>query len=95
MEGPLQIVCLQSPIGSVVFLSGTFWALGQVYDMSGDVLYEQKCLTENSKWFGQFHRSCRQLRFEVAGLYFVDPTMSLTIGSFVLENVANMLMLRA
>ena len=95
MDGPVQILNLNNTIGNLVFLVVAFRALGQVYAKSVDVFLQQKHLVGGNKWFRRFLRSCWPLRFEIANLYFVDPPMSLTMGSFILENVANMLMLGA
>ena len=73
---------LNYAIGLVVFLGVTFKALGKMYDTSEEVL-----------WFRRFHRSCPPLKIQVAGMYFVDLPMTLTMGSFVIENVANILIL--
>ena len=93
MEGPLRIASLNGAIGYLVYLTVAFRALGKVYGKSEEVLVKQKSLTGEDKCFRRFIRSCRPLRFEIAHLYFVDPPMTLTMNSFVLENVANMLML--
>ena len=95
MNGILQILNLNCTIGLLVFLTFTFRALGQVFAESQSVLMTQKSFRGGDKWFRRFLRSCRPLRFEIARLYFVDPPMSLTMGSFVLENVANLLLLAA
>ena len=95
MRGILQILNLNSIAGLLVFLTFTFWALGQVFAKSQSALMTQKSVRGGDKWFRRFLQSCRPLRFEIAHLYFVDPLMSLTMGSFVLENVANLLILAA
>lgn len=93
MTGLLQIFNLSCAVGDLFFLTFTFRALGQVFAESQGVLVTQKSFTGGDKWLRRFLRSCRPLRFEIAHLYFVDPPMTLTMGSFVLENVANLLML--
>ena len=79
-----------------IFLGVLFKAYGQVFEKSGEVLQlpRQMAFIE-AKWFESFHRSCWPLKFDIAGLYFVDMGMSLTMGSFVAQNVANMLLLGA
>ena len=79
-------------IGLVVFLGVTFKALGKIYDTSEQALYRNRKQLDE-KWFRRFHRSCPPLKIQVAGMYFVDLPMTLTMGSFVIENVANMLIL--
>ena len=95
MDGPLRLLNLNNTIGNLVFLLVTFRALGQIYEKSGYMLLKHRRLIRGNKWFRRFLWSCWPLRFEIANLYFVDPPMSLTMGSFILENVANMLMLGA
>ena len=94
MEGELRMLNLNCSILCVSFLGGLFRALGQVYEKSGEVLLLHST-GNGDKWLRRFHRSCRPLRVEIAGLYFVDPAMSLTMGSFVAENVGNLLILAA
>ena len=95
MEGELRILHLNNTYGNVLFLVVLFKVLGKVYERSGATLLKQKSLMGRVKWFRRHHRSCWPLQFEVAGLYYVDPGMSLTMGSFVVQNVANMLILGA
>ena len=92
MDGLLQIFNFNCAIGCLIFLTLTFRALGQVFAESENRLMAQKRVMGRDKWFRRFLRSCRPLRFEIAHLYSVDPLMSLTMGSFVLQNVANLLM---
>ena len=91
-DGLLQILYLNCAIANVVYLSATFRALGQAFEESRLVLLEQRSGRGSDKWARRLLRSCRSLRFEIAHLYFIDPPMSLTMGSFVLQNVANLLM---
>ena len=93
MEGYLRVFSLNCSIGYIIFLAVGFRAFGQVYETSQDVLC-QKRKQVGDKWFRRLHRSCRPLKIQVAGMYFVDLPMSLTMGSFVIENVVNMLILR-
>ena len=86
--------CYDWVTGFVVFLAGAFRALGQVFAESGDALMTQKQAAGGDKWLRQFLRSCRPLRFEIAHLYVVDPPLLLTMGSFVVENLANLLMVK-
>ena len=95
MEGELRILHVNNTYANVGLLVVTFKVLGKVYQKSGDALLKQKRLMGRVKWFRKYYRSCRPLKFEVAGLYFVDLGMSLTMGSFVVQNVANMLILGA
>ena len=92
MNGYIRIVNLNVAFSDTYFLWVTFKALGQMYVQSNEVLVQQK-RRMGDKWFRRFHRSCPPLKFQVAGLYFADPPMCLTAGYFVLENVANMLMI--
>ena len=89
-DGYIRIFNLNTTIGTVIFLSVFFQALGKVYEESTEVLAERKYLV-NDKWIRRFHRSCRPLNIQVPGMYFVDLQMSLTMGSFVIQNVVNML----
>ena len=93
MNGYIRIFNLNVAIGYVVSLAVLFRALGEVYDKSGKVLLQRKNMLHD-KWFRVFLRSCRPLKFVVAGLYFVEPPVSLTMGSFVLQNLANLLILK-
>ena len=78
------------------FLGVLFKAYGDVYEQSGEVLrLPRKMAFIEAKWFKCFQRSCWPLKFEIAGFYFADIGMSLTMGSFVAQNVANMLLLGA
>ena len=94
MNGYLRVFNLSVAAGYVGFLIVFFKALGEVYDKSEKVLLKQRSMPHD-KWFRRFLLSCKPLKFEVAGLYFVDPPMSLTMGSFVIQNVANMLILKS
>ena len=94
-DGLLWILNLNCAIGNLIFLILAFRALGRVYMVSGHVLRKHKRFMGRDKWFRRFLWSCWALRFEIAHLYFVDPPMSLTMGSLVLEKVANMLVLGA
>ena len=91
-SGLVRMFNLNAAIGFDVFLAVTFKALGEVYEKSKDVLIRERKML-NDKWFRRFHRSFWPLKFEVGGLYFVDPLMSLTMGSFVVLNVTNLLIL--
>ena len=91
-DGYIRAYNFTCAIGFVIFLSITFKALGQVYEKSTEVLSERKYLVKD-KWFKRFHRSCRPLKIQIAGMYFVDVPMCLTMGSFVIQNVVNMLIL--
>ena len=91
-EGELRFVHLNNTYGNVIFLIVLFKALGQVYENSTNLLLKEKGILGRAKWFRKFHRSCWPLKFEMAGLYFVDPGMSLTMGSFVVQNVVNMIL---
>ena len=92
MNGFMRVLTGNSALGYVVFLVVFFKALGGVLDQSEKLLLKRRN-NINNKWFKRFHRSCWPLKFEIAGLYFVDPPMSLTMGSFVIQNVVNMLIL--
>ena len=94
MNGIIRVFNGNSAICYVVFLVIFFKALGDVYDLSEKTVGQQKRNMGN-KWFRRFHRTCWPLKYEIAGMYFVDPPMSLTMASFVLENVVNMLILGA
>ena len=93
MDGHMRAYNMNCTTGFVVFLAVTFKALGQVYEKSEEILWQQKNLLAG-KLFRRFHRSCRPLKIQVAGIYFMDLPMSLTMGSFVMENVANILILK-
>ena len=88
--GYMRLLHGNSTLCYIVFLVVVFRILGQVFDLSEKVLAQQK-REVGHRWFRQFHRSCRPLKFEIAGLYYVDPPMSLTMGSFVIQNVVNLL----
>lgn len=92
MDGLIRVLNVNAAMTCLAFLAIAFKALGEVYERSIQVLLQQRVVT-GSKWFRRFHRSCSALKFQVAGLYFVDSPMSLTMGSFVIQNVANMLIL--
>ena len=94
MDGFMRVFALNCAINYVIFLAVSFKAFAQVYEMSQEVLsHKRKQLGD--KWFRRFHRSCGALKIQVAGLYFVDLSMCLTMGSFVIENVVNMLILKS
>ena len=95
MDGLLQIFNFNCAIGCLIFLIFTFRELGELFATSENTLMTQKRVMGRDKWVRRFLRSSRPLRFEIAHLYFVDPPMSLTMGSFVVQNVANLLMLAA
>ena len=94
MDGYMRVFSLNCAIGYVISLAVGFKAFGQVYEKSEEVLSHKRTQL-GGKWFRRFHRSCRPLKIQVAGLYFVDPPMCLTMGSFVIQNVANMLVLKS
>ena len=91
-NGYIRAFCLNNAVAIVVFLTVTFKALGQVYEESLEVLCQKRSQLVD-KCFRRFHRSCRPLKIQVAGMYFADLGMCLTMGSFVIENVANILIL--
>ena len=94
MDGYMRVFCLNCAIGYTISLAIGFKALGQLYEESQKMLCHKRKQRGN-KWFRRFHKSCRPLKIRVAGLYFVDPPMALTMGSFVIQNVANMLVLKS
>ena len=91
-NGYIRAFSLKNAIAIVVFLTVTFKALGQVYEESQEVLRQKRSLL-GDKWFRRFHRSCRPLKIQVGGMYFAELGMCLTMRSFVIENVANILIL--
>ena len=92
MNGYMRLLNGTRALCYVGFLVVFFRSLGEVLDSSEQVLAQQK-RNRSDKWFRQFHRSCWALKFEIGGLYFADPPMLLTMVSFVIQNVVNMLML--
>ena len=92
MDGLIRVLNLKAATTCLVFLAVAFKALAEVYERSVKALLQQRRRMAD-KWFRRFHRSCAALKFEVAGMYFVDSPMCLTMGSFVIINVANMLIL--
>lgn len=96
MEGITRLLSLSAAMFSIGFLGVLFKVYGQVWAGSRAVLMaRRKGIPREEKWFRAFHRSCQPLKFDIAGLYFVDPGMSLTLGSFVVQNMANLLILGA
>ena len=94
MDGYMKVFNLNAAICYTISLAIGFKELGQLYEESQKMLCHKRKQRGN-KWFRRFHnRSCRPLKIRVAGLYFVDPPMSLSMGSFVIQNVANMLVLK-
>ena len=92
MNGYMRLLNGTRAVCYVGFLIVFFRSLGQVFDLSEQVLAQRR-RSRGDKWLKRFHRSCWPLKFEIGGLYFADPPMSLTMGSFVVQNVVNMLML--
>ena len=92
MNGYVRVINFNCAAGFLVFLAVTFKALGEIYEKSEEALARQKKVRKN-KWFRRFHRSCLPLKIQVAGIYFIDSPMSLTMFSFIIQNVANMLIL--
>ena len=94
MEGLFRIFNFNAATTLLIFLAVAFKALGAVYKKSVEELFQHRRVL-NNKWFRRFGRSCRPLKLEIGGLYFVDSPMSLTMGSFVIQNVANLLTFEA
>ena len=93
-ERELRLFNLNVVFLGITFLAVLFKTYGKVFEKSERVLLDRK-VALGDKWFRRFHRSCRPLTFEIGGLYFVDPGLSLTVGSFVAQSVAGMLILGA
>ena len=96
MNGIIQLFSVNVAVLGVGFLAMVFRLYGDVWEASRDTLQRRKFVLperRNAKWFRAFHRSCQPLRFEIAGLYYADPGMSLTLGLFAAQNVANLLIL--
>ena len=89
-NGYIRAYSLNCAVSIIVFLIITFKALGLVFEESQKMLSKKRNQL-GDKWFRRFHRSCRPLKIQVGGIYFVDLGMCLTMGSFVIENVANIL----
>ena len=85
MDGAIRAINLNGASGFIAFLAVFFKALGQVYEESRRVLHQQRNLVAGDKWFRRFRQSGRPIKFEAAGMYFVDPPMSLTMASFVAQ----------
>ena len=94
MDGFIRVINFNCAVGFLVFLTVAFKALGEIYEKSEEALAQQKKMLKN-RWFRRFHRSCWPLKMQVAGMYFIDSPMSLTMYSFIIINVANMLILGA
>ena len=94
LNGYIRICNLNAAVGYLIFLTVAFKALGEVYERSVKELLQHGEMMSD-KWFRRLRRSCPPLKFQVAGMYFVDSPMSLAMGSFVIQNVANMLILGA
>ena len=72
-----------------------FRALGGIHETLAETLSTARFMRGNP-WFRRFVvknfiRSCAPLRFNVAGFYYVDKGMSLTIAAIILENTVNLL----
>ena len=97
-EGVIRLFNLNISVLGVGFLAVLFRAYGQVWEASRKTLERRKFVLQqrqDAKWFKAFHRSCQPLRFEIGGLYYADPGMSLTLALFASQNVANLLILGA
>ena len=89
-NGELRI--LQAIVGfsAWLYLQMAFKMIGSVYESCEDMLPAWKKFGKDP-WFRRFLKSCRKQRVEVAGLYYVDGKMSLTMAAIVVESTVNML----
>ena len=87
-----EVRILQALVGSSawLYLQMAFKIIGSIYEGCEDMLPEWKQLGKDP-WFGRFLKSCKKLRVSVAGLYYVDRKMSLTLAAIILENTVNMM----
>ena len=88
--GELRI--LQAIVGfsAWLYLQLAFKTIGNVYESCEEMLPAWKKFGKDP-WFRRFLKSCRKQRVEVAGFYYVDRKMSLTLAAIILENAVNMM----
>ena len=94
IDGALRLFNLNVAILGDGFLGVLLKTYGKVFEESERALLDRKVAIGDRR-FRRFHQSCRPLTFEIGGLYFVDRGLSLTVGSFVAQSVAGMLILGA
>ena len=87
-----EVRILQAIIGTSgwLYLQMAFKNIGSVSQGCEEMLFAWKPMGKDP-WFGRFLKSCKQLRVGIAGLYYVDKQMSLTLASIILDRIVNML----
>ena len=87
-----EVRILQAIVGSSAwfYLQMAFQTIGNVSEGSEEMLFAWKPLGIDP-WFGRFLKSCRLMRVGIAGFYYVDKQMSLTLAAIILDGTVNML----
>ena len=92
MTGAVKVRMLIGAACNWIYLRGTFGTLGRVYDTSTEAVNSWKD-QGRMKWFRKFQRSCRRsLRVEMAGFYFVDTNMIITMFSIIVDGTISLLL---
>ena len=73
-----------------LYLQLAFRALGNIHETSTEALNAARGMNRDP-WFRRFMRSCKPLKVDVAGLYYVDRGMPLTLAAIILESTVNLL----
>ena len=89
--GTGEVRILQAIVGTRTwfYLQTAFKLIGGVHQTCTDMLLAWRRVRD--PWFTRFLKSCRVVKVEIAGLYYVDKKLSLTLAAIILENIVNML----
>ena len=91
-EGILRVLQAVMGFSTWLYLYLAFSALGAVHETSSDALQKWSGFRGGNPWFRRFWRSCRPLRFNVAGFYYVDKGMPLTLSVHIVESTVDMVL---
>ena len=91
VPGPVKARMIVGAISNWFYLRGTFKTLGRVYDTSMEAMTSWRDHGED-RWFRRFQRSCRSLRVDMAGLYYVDTNMITTMFSIIVDSAVSLLL---
>ena len=90
VDGPERGRMIVGIIAHFGFLRGVFKAVAEVYGNSDQVLASWS-IHGRDKWFKRFRMSCRALKIDIAGLYYVDHSLMLTMCAIILDGTVNLL----
>ena len=89
-EGAARVAQAVGALSAWLYLQVAYKTLGNIHESSNEAVKMWSKMNQNP-WFARFLRSCKPLKFEVTGFYFVDKGMPLTLANIIVTRTVDLL----